>query len=448
MSGAGEPVVARAGLRDLLRIAGHMAAGVVLRRRGFDAAEAGCRWARAFARHSGADHVSLPVPGRLEVVVGRNASDRILADRPGEAHGAGRTKRDAMRFLAPRALTIAEGEAWARLRPFNEQVLSTGTLHPCAQPFLDAVRAAFTGPVRDTADIRAAMAATMTRIVLGPGEDDAKLAEDVHTLFGVVQSPVRRRLLGWHYRSRRARLFEALARRWSAAGDVAPTLLARAHSLAGDGDRTELLEQVPHWMFTFTGSGTTLLARTLTLATSRPAVRDRLLDEIAAAGGADRAEAVGRLRYLNACLLETGRLFPPVTRTFHASPPLDGGPTKARTTGAKAGSRQLLHYFPLLQRDDGLGADVHAFRPERWLAGTPDPAAAASNLFLRGPRSCPGRDLIMFVCAAAIARLVGEFGVKAAAASLAHDPLPFSFPDREARFVTGAARVPHAEAGT
>jgi hypothetical protein len=106
---------------------------------------------------------------------------------------------------------------------------------------------------------------------------------------------------------------------------------------------------------------------------------------------------------------------------------------------------EVVHWFPLLQRDDALGAAVHDFRPDRWLGEELDPAAAASNLFLRGPRVCPGKDLILFVCKAAIARQVGELGLGgplnggSRASRLAHDPLPVSFPEGEAQFTASEA---------
>jgi cytochrome P450 len=432
---------ARATLGDLFRLGAHMGAGLLRRNRGAGTGETACRWARELAARESAAAVRLPVPGRhIEVVTERAASDRILACVPDAGvHGTGTIKRDGMAFLAPRALTIADGAAWQRLRAFNEDVLATGRSHPFGQPFLDAVRAAFDGPIGDVEDIRAAMAVAMTRIVVGTGPDDARIADDVHALFGAVQSPLRRRLFGWRFRSRRLRFFAALEARLAGtdATEPTPTLLARAGSLAqqgGDsiGDRAELLDQVPHWMFTFTGSGTDLLSRTLTIVTSRPDVRDRVLDEIAGVGGAADAGNIEQLVFLRACLLETGRLYPPVTRTFHSAP----------------GGRQLVHFFPLLQRDDALGADVHVFRPERWLGAEPDAVAAASNLFLRGPRACPGRDLILFVCAAAIARLAGELGVEARSARLGRDPVPFTFPEREARFMVSRVRVSHAKART
>jgi cytochrome P450 len=334
-----------------------------------------------------------------------------------------------MTFLAPGALTIATGDAWRRLRPFNEKVLAAGRLHPFAQTFLFHVRAAFAAPVHNERDVRSAMGRAMVKIVLGDVNPHLNPARDVTKLFSVVQSPIKRTTLGFLYRRRRDHLYDLIARKWeylaeSSEGAKEETLLALAAHAAPDADRTTLLQQVPHWMFTYTGSGTDLLTRALCLICSREEVHARVLSE--ARGVTDvSADAIDRLKYLEACILEAGRLFPPVTTTFHERRATDG-----------ARGREYAHYFPFLQRDDSLGPTVHDFRPERWLEPTLDAAASASNLFLRGPRACPGMDLILFVCNTAIARQLAELGVSARQERLARDPLPVSFPKVSARFTT------------
>lgn len=418
---------ARAGVFDLLRLGVSLGAGALRGRRN-DPAAIITGWAHDVMRRNGGVDLDIAMPGRtIELVGNPQHSAEVLSGRPGiDGYQAGDLKTGAMSFLAPGALTIANGDAWLRLRLFNEHVLDSGHPHQFSQAILDHVRSAFAQPVSGADDIRAAMGRAMVRIVIGDvpagGPDPAA---DVTSLFNAVQSPLRRKLLAFLYRRRRARLYALLGSTWDRAPDVATerTLLSLARQSAPAADRETLLEQVPHWMFTFTGSGADLLTRTLALVTSRADVHARVREEIGAAGPADRAETVGRLAYLEACLLEAGRLFPPVTRTFHK-----------QSSPAGSQRREIVHYFPLLQRDDRLGATVHDFRPERWLAPTLDDVAAASNLFLRGPRACPGMDLILFVCKSAAARQLGEFGLSARQDALSRDPLPVSFPRLDERF--------------
>jgi len=414
---------AHAGVFDVIRLGVRLGAGKLRGKRG-DLASAGTHWARDVIERDHAADLDVGIPGKtFEVIGDHDVSNIVLGTRPvGDGFEAGEMKKKAMSFLAPGALTIANGDAWMRLRPFNERVLGTGAPHQFSQAILDHVRSAFSSPVRSIEDVRAAMGQAMVNIVLGGAPDGANPADDVATLFDVVQSPVKRALLGFLYKGKRDRLYAMLASKWDAAlAEKAPqpNLLSLAAHSAPNVDRTTLLQQIPHWMFTFTGSGTDLLTRTLVLVSSRPDSLAKAIDEIMSAGDLATADSVGRLKYIEACVLETGRLFPPVTKTFHRR---------------MSENREIVHYFPLLQRDDRLGPTVHTFHPERWLMSHLDAPAAASNLFLRGPRACPGMDLILFVCKAAAARQLGELGLIARQRLLAHDPLPVSFPTLEEPF--------------
>ncbi|MGH7505237.1 MAG: cytochrome P450, partial [Longimicrobiales bacterium] len=416
---------AHAGLFDLVGLLARLGVGRMTT--DFDAQAVGCRWAHAAMAGENASELRIGVAGMSVDLVGSRArSDVILAAPPDdEGYAAGKLKTAGMSFLAPLALTIANGDRWRRLRALNEQILCTGGTHAYAQAFLERVREAFDRPVTGRNDIRDAMARAMTGIVLGTvrAEDD-HAAEDVIALFDAVQSPLRRKLFGFRYRGRRERLYALIGRRFDNTRETDLTLLALAHRAEPGIARDELLQQVPHWMFTFTGSGTDLLGRTLALITARPDTRRRVLAELDTAGSPELATTIARLDFLNACCLETGRLFPPVTRTFHRAPDGEG---------------DVIQYFPLLQRDDALGPTVHHFVPDRWLGSEHDDVAAASNLFLRGPRACPGADLILFVCRAALVRLLRDFRVSGGGRRLARDPLPLSFPEREARFTIAEA---------
>lgn len=419
---------ARAGASDLFRLAFGLATDRVSPRNRRDPAGVVCRWARGVLDREGGDTVRIRVGGKTFLLVGSEprSLDLLSASPAAGALPPGDLKRNAMSFLAPQALTIAHGEEWSRLRTFHDHALAFNETHPFAQPFLERTRAAFAQPVRTIEDVRSAMGQAMLGIVLGAEDGGhAAVPDDVHALFQALQSPLRRRLRGRRYRTMREALYALLRERLKGVqdGEASLVALARRYSANGAGPMEGecLVQQLPHWMFTFTGSGTDLLTRTLAMVTARPQVHRRVRAEIAEAGPADEAGTVFGLEYVRASLLETGRLFPPVARTFHRG---EGG--------------DVVHYFPLLHRHEALGPTVHHFRPERWLEPEGlDAAAAASSLFLRGPRSCPGRDLILFVCMAAMARQLGELGMGDRNSPLSRDPLPITFPAGEARFQTG-----------
>jgi cytochrome P450 len=313
------------GVADLLRLAGGFARAALRGPRPLDASLVFSNWINdATARH-GSDNLIVNLWfKRLLLVTGRSLSDHIMKQYPStQGYLEGPTKARAMSFLAPQALTICHDQQWERLRPYNEKSLSITENPERQQVFLGRVRRAFAGPVSSIDDIRRCMGRAMLSIVFGEGAAPEHLAEDVQVLFGYVQSPVRRMVLGRKEGGRRERFYGALRQLWQQQeGPGQLSLLATARRLAQEGSYSEeeLLQQIPHWMFTFTGSGTDLLARTLTLVASRPAVRERVLKEIAEKGPLDQASTIDRLDYLEACLLETCRLFPPVTRTFHVAP--------------------------------------------------------------------------------------------------------------------------------
>jgi cytochrome P450 len=379
-------------------------------------------WVRARSARGEPVDLSIRLPGLTVLLVnGRRLSQAVLGPPPRtDRLAAGRARRYAMGFLAPRALTVSDDEAWQRRRDWNERVLATGRPHDERAAYLAAIHEAFAAPVASVEAVREAMGRVMLAVVFGGGDPPPDLPARVRTLMEVASSPRRRALAGRTHAGHRALLYEDIRRQWDRVGER--SLLGRLRSL-GVAPSDEALEQVPHWMFTFVLSGTALLTRSLAMIGSRPEAFRRVREEVAAAGPLDDPETIGRLAYVEACIREAGRLFGPVTMTSHVAPrgaDLDG--RRVPPGGA------VVHRLPLLQRDTGLDPTADDFVPERWL----DPAAGARErypyLFLGGARECPGRDLITFVCAGAIAILVGRHGVRLEAPALAADPLPLAFP--------------------
>ena len=337
-----------------------------------------------------------------------------------------------MSFLAKRSLTVSHDDKWERLRPLNEQTLSTGDSPELQQAVLDQVHQGFSEPISSIDALRNRMGRVMLGVVFGGAP--AHLAEDIQVLFGYVQNPLKRRFFGGQQRGRLERFYGAIRRSWNDAGSSqGSSLVARAHALSQgkNFEEDQLLQQIPHWMFTFTGSGTDLLSRTLAMVASRPEVGAKVREEIAAAGPLDQANSINQLRFLEACLLETCRVFPPVTRTFHVAPQGDefGG------VSIPAGL-EILHYFPASLRDTAVDPRANHFEPDKWLDPASDRRSVYPNLFLSGTRACPGESLILFVCKAAIAILYGRHNEMLSNRVLAKDPLPFSFPGGTVRFQT------------
>ncbi len=384
-------------------------------------------WVREQSARGRAGDLELDTPGGGFLLVnGAPLSAEILRDPPStDRLVGGRLRRRSMGFLAPRALTISNDGDWERRRAYNEHVLATGRPHDERQAYLDEVHTAFAAPVRAAEAIREAMGRLMLAVVLGDGAP-ADLPQEVRGLMGVVDSPLRRVLVGRFSAARRARFYEALRRQWDRAPER--TLVGRFRGL-GVPPSPESLEQIPHWMFTFVLSGTELLTRSLALIGSRPEVLRRVRAEIDAAGPLEEAASIDRLAYVEACVREAGRLFAPVTGTSHTPPfgiDLEGRRIPAGT--------RIVHYFPLTQRNTAIDPTADDFVPERWRDPSSEAHRLYPNLFLSGARQCPGRDLIMFLCTSAIAIQTARHGLRVEAPSLRSDPLPLTFPSGELRF--------------
>ena len=423
------------GFVDILRLLGRCVAGFVRGPRSFDFGSAFQDWTGGLSRRTGSEDFVLNLYIRKFLLVsGRDLTSHILSQPPDAAgYREGKTKSRAMSFLAPQALTVTHGEQWRRLRKFNEATLHSSKDDARMQLVLDGVRNAFPEPVSDAGDVRGGMERVMQAVVFGrqvPG----RLTEDVQELFRYVQHPGRRMLFGWSQAGRRRRFYGALRHLWTESSMRSdPCLIVIAKDIAHNGvcSEEEMLQQIPHWMFTFTGSGTDLLTRTLAMVSSREEVYEKVMAEIGMRESANATIEVMRMRYLESCLLETCRLFPPVSRTFHVAPQGDVFCGVDISAGM-----EILHCFTANQRDVSVDATANDFRPERWMEPGSVAATVYPGLFLGGARDCPGKDLILLVCKAAIATLMSYGRIRSQCPALSEDPVPSSFPKSGLRFGT------------
>jgi cytochrome P450 len=417
-------------LVDLMRLVAGLAGEAVRHPLAFSLRTTFRTWVRRAALRRGSENLVLNFGVKKIVFVGGNElSKGILAAYPTpDGITAGEIKTKAMGFLAPHALTISDGPQWTRLRTFNEKVLEPARPHELEREFTRCVVEAFQAPIHDIDGIRAAMTQSMLGIVFG-GKAPGWLASDVQALFGLVQNPVKRMIMAISGKRRRERVYAALRNLWRdpAAASTA-SLLGMAHRSANSGpeiDEPVLLEQFPHWMFTFAGSGTDLVARALTLILSDASARARVEAELGRAGSLEDPATIRGLAYVEACLLEGAHLFPPVTRTFHRAP------TGASVAGVLIPPRtDVLHSFPLMSGSDS--REARRFRPERWLDAVD--ATSGFDPFLGGARQCPGRNLILHVSKAALAVMIGRQHLTLDGATLTCDALPQEFPRRGVGF--------------
>lgn len=419
--------------RDLLGLAARV---LVARLRRGDRGEALADWLRGLTRRYQTPNFVIDLIGRRVLFVSGSAlSQHVLNAPPSEeSFVAGTMKRKAMSFLAPNGLTILHGENWRAFRAYNEKILQPRSAHPHLPLLLTQVEKAFNRPIENIEDTRRRMGQIMLAAVFGEGEAPDRLIADIQELFAEVS--LRTALFGSRKGAKLEQFRGELRRLWNSDEENAiPTFLTLARqassSLSPDHQREELLlDQIPHWMFTFTNSGADLLSRSLAMIISRPASLARVHREIESARPLSNCENHHALQYLEACILETARLFPPVVLTAHRAARghiFDGMAIEA--------GMEILQYFPVNNRDVALDPFANYFRPERWLDSDDPVHSRELNIFLSGARACPGRDIILFVVTSAIALRLRDGSQQPKLSLLSNDPLPFSFEERFFQFV-------------
>ena len=365
---------------------------------------------------------------RFLLVTGRDLSRHILDQSPStNTYAAGPGKVAAVSFLAEQSLTLSHDEKWDKLRPLNEQTLSTGGSPDLQQAALFQVQVAFAQPVSSIDDIRDRMGRVMLGVVFGGAPP--QLAQDIQVLFGYVQSPPRRIFFFWTPLLRRSLCYGPLRQSFPEA--PFQSLLARAHTFSQffHFEPPELVAPIPTPLFSVPGSAPSLLSIALAMLGSRPEVAEQVRQEINAAGPLDQAISISRLNFVEACLLETCRLFPPITRTSHVAPQGDTFDGVSIPAGL-----EILHYFLISLRDTSVDPSANYFEPDKWLDPGNDRRSVYPNLFLSGARACPGESLILFVCKAAIIFLYGVKNEMLSIRALTTDPLSFPFPKGTPRF--------------
>ncbi|MCK9795350.1 cytochrome P450 [Isoptericola sp. 4D.3] len=364
-------------------------------------------------------------PRRLVVVTAPDDVRRLLEGTPDPFTAASNEKRAALAHFQPRGLLISGDEERRRRRPLNEDALDASqAVHDDGAAFVAAVeraaddlgtRALVDGGLDADAFLRAWWSLVL-EVTFGAR------ARDDHRLVAVLSALRRDGNWSW-FRPRRPWLRRELERR--VARHVAD---APSSSLAGrarDADPDEAPGQVPHWLFAFDAAGATTL-RALAVASARPEVRSRLVDELEAGKAAGGAAL---LPYGRACVLEAVRLWPTTLAVLRdAVRPTEWGGT---TLPAGTGFVVVSGFF---HRDTERLGFADDFAPEAWLDGR---ASEDWGLlpFSAGPAGCPGRNLVLLVASHLLARLAGLGLEVERGRYLADDPLPCTVDHLGLRFV-------------
>lgn len=156
-------------------------------------------------------------------------------------------------------------------------------------------------------------------------------------------------------------------------------------------------------------STATALRVTLHFITTTPSVQSRLLDEFHSAEAAGKVSRpvikdteARQLPYLQACIKEGLRMYPPVTGLLAKAVPPEGAYIEDKFV--KGGTQVAWNSWGIMRDQEIFGTDCTIFRPERWLArdgGDEEKARVARMtetvglVFGYGRFGCLGRGVAM-----------------------------------------------------
>ncbi len=354
--------------------------------------------------------------GRLVVVWGPDAIREVL-DRSADVYASDSgAKGKGMSHFQPDARTLSRGEPWRDRRAFNESVLATSErVHPLGERFLavvgDEVERLRIGGRIEWEQFEELFDRIALRMIFG---DRAREDQELTSLLSELMCEANR-LVGLS-EGDSDKLYELQGRmEWYLRDPEEGSLVAR-FAEAPHGDRTRVVQQIPHWVFATRDTLATNVCRALAAIVADPKVEERAREEL---DGADLSDpgAIDGLRYLEGCLAEAMRLWPStplLARETTEDTTLAGEPVEEGT--------QVMIVNTFNHRDPDSVADADLLKPERWETGERD---YRFNHLSNGKQDCPGGALVYLLGKAALAQLLARWDLTLDEPRLdAGEPLP------------------------
>ena len=332
-------------------------------------------------------------------------------------------KKAALSRFVPDSLVISSGDEWRARRPFNETALDLGRPHRHHDTFGEIARreaASLTDAGERElrwSDFQALGERISQQVIRGVGHVSTELSAELGRLVGCSNFLVRQRTAF-------AAFYERVERDLANANASGPAacLLRDSATLVENGSTTVITRvpaQVGFWLFVLKDAVELHVARTLALIAAHPDVQQRVRDEIRTAGGAN-GQAIDRLHYLEACIMEQLRLWTPVPllmrRAMRSFTLRDAIPVEE--------GRQLLIHAGFHHRDPRIfGAHADRFAPDAVLGGGfPD-----VYVFSAHRQGCAGRSLVAFVLKATLAALLRDSHFELAGPAIEPSRVPYLY---------------------
>ncbi|MCH8151462.1 MAG: cytochrome P450 [Planctomycetes bacterium] len=319
-----------------------------------------------------------------------------ILERSPFVYADGKPKRDGMNVFQPNAVTISRGTEWRDRRRFNEAVLDSGqSLHRYASRFLQIIQNEIvpgTGPpptLQSWDDFDDLFARITRQIIFGTA------ARNDTTITGLLKKMMRE-----SNRARKPKKSKYFDEFYSRIGDyldtAEPNTLGALCRQVPSTKRTQVENQIPHWMFAMWETLGTNTVRALALIAAHPRVQEAVRREMA---GADLTTTAGidSLKLLEGCVEEAMRLWPTTPILVRETVPVAELGDEAIPDGTQV---LILNSFNHRDRQRYPLADT--FAPESWSNGSPNPLF---NHLGSGLQACAGKDLALFIAKAVLATL-------------------------------------------
>lgn len=214
------------------------------------------------------------------------------------------------------------------------------------------------------------------------------------------------RFVGKLIRERRS-MSAQLSGQQGAPRDLFDLMVAARDPETGEAFSDELLgDEVATMILAGHETTATALFWSLYLLSLDQSAQQELADSVASMA-IDASTDISKLAFTRAVVDEAMRLYPPAFLIARAATGSD------TVTGLPVQEKDVILISPwLLQRHEKLWHDPHAFIPQRFMPGTPQPDRFAYMPFGAGPRICIGAHFALVEATLALAKIIQTFKVE------------------------------------
>jgi cytochrome P450 len=308
---------------------------------------------------------------------------KTILDKSPDTFGVGKLKEKFFKSFMDQNVGVSHGCPWKKRRSINEEVLGTGKLHDYHKKYLNDTISVLNKYVdKDQIDFEdfSNMGKIMVAKIVFNKNNCPKSIFEVFTKANSLSA-----LLKNNYKITKKTYNNYIKYLKKHIQDPKHFSLVELYKHY-DHDETEIIHQIPHFIFPISGLYATTIPRLLVLLGNHPEKLDKVLMDI------HNAKYPSQMGYVRKCVLETVRLNNPVVTTFRT---LSKDFSFNKKYQFKKGTQFLVLNNPVL-REEEYFKNPNQFIPERWDQKMEESYYAIS--FNQGPQKCPGKDLVIYLC--------------------------------------------------